>query len=88
MHHRAGVTFGFGDIRPVVVDAVTVESHRAVAKQQDRRGRYRLLPTREGQCFAAGKSGRGWLAIDNILLLANRQAPVLHIVVAQGGKQQ
>ncbi|MNP24457.1 hypothetical protein D3C76_1172180 [compost metagenome] len=46
------------------------------------------MPTGQGQVFATGEPRWGRVAIDDVLLLANRQLPVLGVVVTQGRKQQ
>ncbi len=88
VHHQAAVAFGFGDVGPVVMDAVAVEGYGAVAKQQGAGRRDRLAPVTSDQRLAAAGLRRAGLAVDDVLLFADGQLAVLQVVVLHGDEQQ
>ncbi|MNE13103.1 hypothetical protein D3C80_1059300 [compost metagenome] len=88
VHDQAGVTLDLGGIGPVVMDAMGVEGHGAVAHQQRRRRHDGLLPIARRQCDVAGKLGRRGLAVNDVLLFTHGQVAVLQVVVTQRDEQQ
>ncbi len=88
MHHQARVALGFGDIGPVVVNAVAVEGDCAVAKQQGGIRVYRFLPLGRWGGVGAAELGRGRFAVDDVLFLDQYHAFVLQVLVLDRDEQQ
>lgn len=77
MHDQAAVAFNFGHVLVVIVDAVTIESQRRVAKQQhvirhDLALPGRALFRRHGRRCRVARLGSG--AVHDVVFLGQRQA--------------
>ena len=91
VHDQARVAFDLGDVLAVVVDSMAVEGERRIAEQQHVVGHYFALPG----CVFLSRYGRrrrvaglGRCAVNNVVLLGQRQAPaVMHLMPDQHEQQ-
>ncbi|MCY1420894.1 hypothetical protein D9M71_365310 [compost metagenome] len=67
---------------------MAVEGDGGIAEQQGRRRRHALVPLAFRGRFAGAELGRGRLAVDDVLDLADDQVPILKVFMAQGHEQQ
>lgn len=88
VHYQACIALGGGYIRPVVVNAMTIEGHRRVAEQQGWAGLDRFSPLALGQGIVTALLGRGRFAIDNVLLIDQGAFAFVVVLVTHRDKQQ
>ena len=76
MHHEARITFDFGHVAPVVVDAMPVERERRIAKQQHVVGSNLALPQRALRCRLGRRLRIAWtlrFAVRDVVELDDRR---------------
>ncbi len=88
MHHQAGIALGVSDVGVVVVNAVAVEGHRRVAKQQRRRRFDDLAPLALLRRVATVEFRRIGFAVNDVLLFTHAQFAMLRVIVAHRYEQQ
>src|SRR3954469_5296209 len=91
MHDQSWIAFHAGHIRAVVMNAMAVECQRRVTEQQHRIGSNLAL-----ECLAGRSRSRFWhrrvcarmFSIDDVMLLAQRDALCISDLMAHGNEYQ